>query len=122
MSRIFIINTYYHHFSYTLWKKTFFKTYFFTLPLALGINLFVQQANPINHEYFRSNTNDMRMYQGIAYDLDGYRDVNDIKYNFKYPERTEFNKNVWNIYDKKADMKYQDTIKYYKRIYGIVDP
>jgi len=58
------------------------------LPLALGINFFFQQANPINHEYFRSNTNDMRMYQGLAYDLDGYRDVNDIKYNFKYPERT----------------------------------
>lgn len=64
----------------------------------------------------------MRMYQGLAYDLDGYRDVNDIKYNFKYPERTQFNKTVWDVYDKKAEMKYQDTIKYYKRVYGIVDP
>lgn len=42
------------------------------------------------------------MYQGIAYDLDGYQNVNDIKYSFKYPERTEFNKNVWQIYNKKS--------------------
>lgn len=44
----------------------------------------------------------MRMYQGNAYDIDGYRDVNDIKYSFKYPERSEFYKTVWDIFDKKA--------------------
>lgn len=62
------------------------------------------------------------MYQGAAYDLDTYKDVNDIKYSFKYPERKDFYKTVWEVYDKKAQLKYQDSIEYYKRLYGIVDP
>ncbi len=113
---------YSHHFSYTLWKKTFKRAYFLTLPLPFLANLFYQQASPINHEYFRSNTREARIYEGMAYDLDAYQNVNDIKYSYKYPEREEFNKTIWDIYDKKAGNKYQDSIKYYKRVYGIVDP
>lgn len=62
------------------------------------------------------------MYEAFAYDLDAYQKVNDIKYSYKYPERNEFNKTIWEIYSKKTANQYGDSIKYYKRVYGIVDP
>ncbi len=61
------------------------------------------------------------MYEGLAYDLDAYQYVNDMKYNFKYPEREDYNKTVWEVYGKKDQAKYQDAIKYYKKYYGIVE-
>ncbi len=93
---------YTHHFSNTLWRKTFRQAYFVTLPLPIIANFFYPQANPVNHEYFRSNPREIRIYEGMAYDLDAYQYVNDIKYSYKYPEREEFNSTIWKVYDKKG--------------------
>lgn len=73
----------------------------FTLPLPFISTLFYQVASPVNHEYFRSNPKDVRMYEAMAYDVDAFQYNNDIKYNFKYPERTDFNDTVKHVYDKK---------------------
>ena len=57
----------------------------------------------------------------LAYEVDHYKYVDDIKYNFKYPEVQEFNRVVKNFDKKLNDVKYFDALKYYKRVYGIVD-
>ncbi len=58
--------------------------------MMLLSNLLDQQMSPINHEYFRSTPADIRMYMSLAYGLDAYQYVNDMKYNFKYPEREQY--------------------------------
>ena len=40
------------------------------------------------------------MYEALAYDLDAFQYNNDIKYNFKYPERTDYSATVKNVYAK----------------------
>ena len=71
-------------------RNTFVKVYSLTFALPYLISLFSQQAQPVNHEYFRTMPKQVRTYQGLAYDLDAYQYVNDIKYNYKYPEMSEY--------------------------------
>jgi len=113
---------YNHHYSNALWRHVFKKLYLYTLPVALIGGIFYQIASPVNHEYFRSLPKEIRMYESMAYDVDAYQYVNDIKYNFKYPEREEFYNTLHNVYNKKTEYEHYDAIKYYKRVYGIVDP
>ena len=114
-SRIILIQTTLHKFSYTLWRNTFKRLYFITLPLPFIAGLFYQVANPANHEYFRSPPHEVRMYEIMAYDADAFQYNNDIKYNFKFPERDQFYETVENVYDKRKDSMHEDAIRYYKR-------
>lgn len=44
----------------------------------------------INHEYFRMTDDQIALYQQYHYELDLYRQVDDIKYRFKYPKVKDF--------------------------------
>ena len=115
------VQTYLHQYAKSLWFASFKRLYILSFPIPILISLIPQAANPINHEYFRSNPREMRSHQNLAYEVDHYKYVDDIKYNFKYPEVQEFNRVVKNFDKKLNDVKYFDALKYYKRVYGIVD-
>ncbi len=87
LSRIIVIQGYYNKFSFTLWRNIFKRLYFYTFPFCFIGAIFYQLVNPVNHEYFRSLPKAVRMYENLAYNTDAYQYNNDIKYNFKYPER-----------------------------------
>ena len=48
-----------------------------------------QVTSPVNHEYFRTLPWAERMYETMAYDADAFKYNNDIKYNFKFPEKED---------------------------------
>lgn len=105
-SRVLTVQNHYNKFSFTLWRTIFKRTYFYTLPFALIIGTLYQSANPINHEFFRSTPKAIRMYETMAYGADAFQYNNDLKYNFKYPEREDYEATLHNVYERRKDSLY----------------
>lgn len=69
----------------------------FAIPCFLiSVPLFLMRAvtspeyHIVNHEYFRMTDDHIALYQQFHYELDLYRQVDDIKYRFKYPKVKDF--------------------------------
>lgn len=60
------------------------------------------------------------MYLSADEEINAYKYVQDIKYNFKYPTQQKYFFTRWKVNENVLNQNYVDAVNYYKRKYGII--
>ena len=92
------------------------------IPMGLYYVLKNDTSRPQNDNYFRSLPNANRIYLTYQENMDLYKDVDDIKYEYKYPSNAEKDKVAKNIRERRKINYEEGALRYYREKYGVKPP
>ena len=72
------------YFTVATWRKLFFPSLLILIPSSVIKLLGTPEYHVVNHEYFRMIPDEQSMYLEYDQKFNLYKDVEDMKYNFKY--------------------------------------
>lgn len=73
------------YFTVGTWRRLFWPSFLLILPTTIYKNITADEYHIINHEYFRMLPQEQTQYVEADLKYNMYKDVENIKYNFKYP-------------------------------------
>lgn len=105
-SRILLVQYSGEYFSNAGWFRLFWPFFLGSLVVIGGIKaLLSPEYHIINHEYFRIMSSQMAIKTDFDLKYDIYQDVDDIKYNAKFPTVRQFYKVRRHLLQGKEDAK-----------------
>jgi hypothetical protein len=101
------------------WFRLILPCFLTLAPIFLQRAVTSQEYHIVNHEFFRLAEEQTALYQQFDVELNMYKDVEDIKYNFKYPKVRDFYKLKREVMDRSeyaAKGQYREYFQYYNHL------
>ena len=92
LSRVLIVQTSLDYYTTSGWRRLFWPCIIFLTPSFVIKNLVSPEYHIVNHEFFRMLPEEQAKYVEFDQKLNMYKDVEDIKYNFKYRSTRDYYK------------------------------
>lgn len=115
LSRLFALQYSYEYFTIAGWRRLFFPCFCFLLPSFLRRVVTSSEYQVINHEYYRMLPEEQSLYIEFDQNVSLYKDVEDMKYNFKYSRLKDYYKTRRYVLESVRDAKknwYKEYFQY----------